>query len=83
MRISTGKISSLVQHVHVGDSKVPNTSFSNAQNYAVIRRRYLSNYLPTLNTNQVLYGIADASVVENEALFSQVQEFIIHSKRFV
>ena len=31
MRISTGKISTLAQHVHVGDSKVPITSFSNAQ----------------------------------------------------
>ena len=57
--------------------------FFQCPNYAVIRRRYLSIYLPTLNTNQVLYGIADASVVENEALFSQVQQFKIHSKRFV
>ena len=57
--------------------------FFQCPNYAVTRRRYLSNYLPTLNTNQALYGIADASVVENEALFSQVQQFIIHSKRFV
>ena len=57
--------------------------FFQCPNYAVTRRRYLSNYLPTLNTNQVLYGIADAPVVENEALFYQVQEFIIHSKHFV
>ena len=57
--------------------------FFQCPNYAVIRRRYLSNFLPTLNTNQVLYGITDASVVENEALFSQVQKLIIHSKRFV
>ena len=46
--------------------------FFQCPNYAVTRRRYLSNYLPSLNTNQALYGIADASVVENEALFSQV-----------
>ena len=57
--------------------------FFQCPNYAVTRRRYLSNYLPTLNTNQALYGKADASVVENEALFFQVQQFIIHSKRFV
>ena len=57
--------------------------FFQCPNYAVTRRRYLSNYLPTLNTNQALYGIADTSVVENEVLFSQVQQFIIHSKRFV
>ena len=57
--------------------------FFQCQNYAAIRRRYLSNYFPTVNTNQILYGIADASVVENEALFSQVQEFAIYSKRFV
>ena len=57
--------------------------FFQCPNYAVTRRRYLSNYLPTLNTNQALYGIADASVIENEVLFSQVQQFIIHSKRFV
>ena len=79
LKCASLKISSLAQHVHVGDSKVPITSFSNAQT----RRRYLSNYFPTLNTNQALYGIADASVVENEALFSQVQQFIIHCNRFV
>ena len=53
--------------------------FFQCPNYAVIRIKYLSNCLPNLNTNQVLYGVADASVVENGALFSQVQEFIIHS----
>ena len=67
-------MSSLVQHVHVGDSKVPITSFSNAQT---------TRYLPALNTNQGLYGTADASVVENVALFSQAQQFIIYSERFV
>ena len=56
--------------------------FFQCPNYAVTRRRDLSNYLPTLNTNQALYGIADASVVENEVLFSQVKQYIIHSKRF-
>ena len=73
MRIFTGKISSLVQHVHIGDSKVPITSFSNAQTMqsleeGIFRTIFL---LLTLTMFFMVY-IADASVVENEAIFCQV-----------
>ena len=57
--------------------------FFQCPNYVYFRRRYLSDYLPTFNTNQILCGKANVSVIEYGVLFSQVQEFVIHSKRFV
>ena len=56
--------------------------FFECPNYADIRTRYLPNNLKDLNTNQLLCGIPNATVTDNETLFCQVQEFIIRSRRF-
>ena len=56
--------------------------FFECPNYADIRTRYLPNNLKDLNTNQLLCGMPNATVTDNETLFCQVQEFIIRSRRF-
>ena len=56
--------------------------FFQCPNYSEVRRRHLPNSLNDYNTNQLLHGLPDASNTENEVLFTQVQDFIVHSKRF-
>ena len=57
--------------------------FFKCPNYTDIRNTILPNNLNNLNTNDLLYGIPTATDNENDELFSQVQDFIIHSNRFV
>ena len=52
-------------------------------NFSLIIRRYLPNNPNELNTNELLYGLPNAFETENELFLSQVQDFILHSKRFV
>ena len=46
------------------------------------RNTYLSDVLQTHCTHELLYGKEAATDLENEALFLNVQDYIIHSKRF-
>ena len=57
--------------------------FFQCPNYSEARRRHLPNNLNDYNTNQLLHGLPDASNIENEVLFTQVQDFIVHSRRFL
>ena len=57
--------------------------FFQCPNYSEVRRRHLPNNLNDYNTNQLLHGLQDASNIENEVLFTQVQDFIVHSRRFL
>ena len=50
--------------------------------YMYIRSTYLSDVLLSHTTHYLLYGKGDANDVDNETLFLNVQDFIIHSKRF-
>ena len=52
-------------------------------NYNDIKYTYLPNNLYTLDIHQLLPGIPSSNNVENETLFLQVQDFILHSRRFV
>ena len=76
--------SSLNAHLHKKNI-VPSPSCScgayKCPNYTVIRNTILLNNLNNFNTNDLLYGLPTATDTENEVLFSQVQEFIIHSNR--
>ena len=56
--------------------------FFQCPNFSEARRGHLPNNLNDYNTNQLLHGLPDASNTENEVLFTQVQDFIVHSKRF-
>ena len=51
--------------------------------YANARQLYIKNYLVSQNTYELLHGKGSASDIENEALFMNVQEFIIKSNRFI
>ena len=51
--------------------------------YAAIRDTYLHIYLDSHTTREILYGKESATDLENEALFLNIQEFIIKSKCFV
>ena len=57
--------------------------FFQCPNYSEARRRHLPNNLNDYNTNQLLHGLPDASNTENEVLFTQVQDFIVHSKKYL
>ena len=46
------------------------------------KKIYLSDVLQTHYMHELLYGKETATDLENEALFLNVQDFIIHSKRF-
>ena len=46
------------------------------------RNTYLSDVLQTHCTHELLYGKEAATDLGNEALFLNVQDYIIHSKRF-
>ena len=56
--------------------------FFKCPNYRITRDRILPNNLNEFNTNDLLYGLPTAIQNENETLFTQIQEFIIHSKGF-
>ena len=47
-----------------------------------MRETYLYIYLESHNTREFSYGKEPASDLENEALFVNVQEFIVKSVRF-
>ena len=57
--------------------------FFTCSKYNDIRHTYLPNNLHNLDTRQLLHGIPNLSNGENETIFLQVQEFILHSRRFV
>ena len=46
------------------------------------RSRYLPSNLNNLTTRDILFGIENKENHENEALFMQVQEFIVEPGRF-
>ena len=50
--------------------------------YVNIRETYLHIYPESHNTHELLRGEESASDLENEALFLNVHEFIVKSKRF-
>ena len=52
-------------------------------NYSNARNLYLPSNLNDLNTHQLLHGKPDVSDSDNECLFLQVQDFIMHSRRFI
>ena len=72
-----------VPRVPVGGFESAYHFFFQCPNYSEARRRHLPNNLNDYNTNQLLHGLPDASNTENEVLFTQVQDFIVHSKRFL
>ena len=51
-------------------------------NYTVARERYLPPDLQCYTANDLLYGKTTLSPHQNEALFLQVQNFIVKSGRF-
>lgn len=51
--------------------------------YANIRHTYLSSYLRTHNTHELLFGKENVSLHENEDMVLKVQEYIIKSRRFI
>ena len=65
-----------------GAFESPYHYFFHCQRYVNIRETYLHNYLESHNTHELLCGKESASDLENEALFLNVQEFIVKSKRF-
>ena len=56
--------------------------FFKCPNYSIIRSRYLPNNLNEFSTNDLLFGQPNLSETDNQILFSKVQDFILHSKRF-
>ena len=56
--------------------------FFNCPRYAAARTRYLPNNINAYTSHDFLFGIDNKTQGENEALFSQVQEFIVNSGRF-
>ena len=56
--------------------------FFKCPNYSLIRSRYLPNNLNEFSTNDLLFGQPNLSETDNQILFSKVQDFILHSKRF-
>ena len=71
-------------HVHAVPLRVHTIIFSTVQDtmYVNIRETYLHIYPESHNTHELLRGEESASDLENEALFLNVQEFIVKSKRF-
>ena len=65
-----------------GAFESPYHYFFHCQRYVNIRETYLHNYIESHNTHELLCGKESASDLENEALFLNVQEFIVKSKRF-
>lgn len=57
--------------------------FFQCPRYNVVRNTYLSNYIHTYTTYELLYGKGIASDAANESLFLNVQDYIVKSKRFV
>ena len=56
--------------------------FFKCTNYSLARSRYLPNNLNEFNTNDLLCGLSNVPDYENAKLFSKVQDFILHLKRF-
>ena len=52
------------------------------QKFVDARSRYLPANLNKLNTNDLLFGMENKTNHENEALFMQVQDFIVESGMF-
>ena len=57
--------------------------FFSCPNYTVARERYLPADLRSYSVKDLLHGKTNLTSQENEALFLQVQDFIIKSGRFV
>ncbi|MEW8545561.1 MAG: reverse transcriptase family protein [Candidatus Thiodiazotropha sp.] len=51
--------------------------------YTQLRNTCFTDELQTLNTNQLLFGMPNATIEENKLLFAKVQDFIVKSKRFL
>ena len=66
-----------------GDFESTYHFFFRCPSYITIRNTYLSQYLLTRVTKDLLVGKQNASVTENETMCLEVQEFIIEPKRFV
>ena len=64
-------------------SRVHIIIFFQCPRYANARQLYIQNYLVSHNTHELLHGKESASDIENEALFMNIQEFIIKSNRFI
>ena len=52
-------------------------------NYSIVRHRYLPQDLDSHSLKDLMYGKTSYSLQENVTLFSQVQDFIVKSGRFV
>ncbi|MCG7875203.1 MAG: reverse transcriptase family protein [Candidatus Thiodiazotropha endolucinida] len=57
--------------------------FFNCPNYNEVRLRYLPGDLHTYTVQDLLFGMENQTVQENESLFVQVQDFIVRSGRFL
>ena len=66
-----------------GGFESPYHYFYVCPNYTNLRNECFDNELERLTDKELLFGIQEASVEENEALFAKVQDFIIKSKRFI
>lgn len=66
-----------------GQFESPYHFFFKCHRYSNVRRTYLSDILPNFDVSELLFGKQTLSNAENETLFEKVQNFIIHSKRFV
>ena len=62
--------------------KVLTTSFFVCPIFVDARPRYLPSSLNNVTTRDLLFGMENKTNNENEALFMQVQEFIVKSGRF-
>ena len=52
-------------------------------NYSIARHRYLPQDLDSHSLKDLMYGKTSYSLQENVTLFSQMQDFIVKSGRFV
>ncbi|MCG7875096.1 MAG: reverse transcriptase family protein [Candidatus Thiodiazotropha endolucinida] len=66
-----------------GSFENPTHFFFNCPNYNDTRLLYLPNDLRNHTTRDLLYGKQDATFQQNEALFLQVQDYIVKSGRFI
>ena len=66
-----------------GDFEIAYHFFFICPNYSNARNLYLPSNLNDLNTHQLLHGKPDVPDSDNERLFLQVQDFIMHSRRFI
>ena len=57
--------------------------FQSAYYYSNARNLYLPSNVNDLNTHPLLHGKPDVPDSDNERLFLQVQDFIMHSRRFI